>query len=500
MTDRDPTPGDVVIARRTFSAADFNAFAALSGDCNPLHHDATYAASTAIGVPIVPALLAAAPLSGAAGMALPGHRSLILSTEIRALDPIVYDEEVVYSFRVAALSAATRVLEISALALQRRRAVLEGRLRVRIRDDVAVSDHPARPWGTFLPAGRPRRALVTGAGGAIGSACARALAAGGWRVTLQHRAGDVRALRLADELGPAARVEHLQGDLADPNHRAASAQALASMSVTAIVHAASPPLDAAAGALLEVNYTALRALVDAILPGMLEHQEGTIVAIGSEALRSRPEGWEDYVAAKTAAVTFLETIARRQADHGIRGIAIHPAYVSSKFSARHHTGDTAMLLPEEIAEVVVEALTEGERFGSELWVRPGAVEGDAYVPPPSSRLTSVARESLVEDVSAGAQSAVSRAEPDRGSAMAHSLDRRVERVARAVLRLDTSVELDEAALGHTANWNSLAQIELLLALEREFSIDFASADLSASPSLSELKRLVAQKIERRERS
>lgn len=489
VIDRDPAEGDIVVARRTFTAEDFTAFAELSGDRNPLHHDAQYAAGTPVGVPIVPALLAAGPFSAAAGMTLPGCRSLILGVDLRALEPIMFDEEVTYSFRVAAASAATRTLEVSVLALQRGRPVLEGRLRVRVRDDVAPAEGAADAWGTLIPADAPRRALVTGAGGAIGAACARALAARGWQLTLQHRPDDPQAAALGDELGASAAVRFLPGDLAHPKDRTAVAAALAHTPLSAIIHAASPALVAPASTLLEVNYTALRALVEGGLGGMLERQKGIVVMIGSEAIRTRPVGWDDYVAAKCAAATYAETIARRHGNHGLRGVVVHPSFVAGDYSAAHRPDDAAALLPEEVAEVVA-GVVAGEQLDAELWIRPGIVESG----PVRDGLASPTAPVSSSGAPGADLGAPANTDPAASTNDAGTLGGDIERLAREVLRLDASDDLTGAALGRTKNWTSLAQIELVLALEREFSIAFVSSDLSATPSLADLKALVAEKI------
>jgi acyl dehydratase len=56
----------LVTSKRTVSAADIDAFAALSGDINPLHTDETYAATTQYGERIAHGLLVLALVSGLA--------------------------------------------------------------------------------------------------------------------------------------------------------------------------------------------------------------------------------------------------------------------------------------------------------------------------------------------------------------------------------------------------------------------------------------------------
>src|SRR5690242_17094217 len=108
----DFSVGDTVSFARRFTPDDFASFSALSGDRSPLHHDAAYAAQSSLGRPIVPLQLAAAPLSAVAGMFLPGHRSLLLDSQVRAIEPVDYGMEVVYSAQIVAKHSALNVLTI----------------------------------------------------------------------------------------------------------------------------------------------------------------------------------------------------------------------------------------------------------------------------------------------------------------------------------------------------------------------------------------------------
>ena len=64
--------GDLAVFQQSFAQEEFADFARLSGDHNPLHHDATYAADSEFERPIVPMHMTIAPLSRIAGMIFPG--------------------------------------------------------------------------------------------------------------------------------------------------------------------------------------------------------------------------------------------------------------------------------------------------------------------------------------------------------------------------------------------------------------------------------------------
>ena len=63
-------------------------FAELSGDWNPLHTDADYAATTHYGQPILHGAFSAGLVSRLAGMELPGRECLLLNMRLRFVAPI----------------------------------------------------------------------------------------------------------------------------------------------------------------------------------------------------------------------------------------------------------------------------------------------------------------------------------------------------------------------------------------------------------------------------
>ena len=71
--------GDSARRTRTISEADVLAFAAASGDENPVHTDAAYAATTRFGRPIAHGMLTASLISAILGNDLPGPGSVYLN-------------------------------------------------------------------------------------------------------------------------------------------------------------------------------------------------------------------------------------------------------------------------------------------------------------------------------------------------------------------------------------------------------------------------------------
>jgi acyl dehydratase len=80
--------GDSAERACTVTAELVTGFVTLSGDRNPIHRDATFAASTAFGEPIAPGMLTAAFIAAVIGSELPGPGCVYLSQSLKFLRPV----------------------------------------------------------------------------------------------------------------------------------------------------------------------------------------------------------------------------------------------------------------------------------------------------------------------------------------------------------------------------------------------------------------------------
>lgn len=482
MSDRF-TVGDVAWRTYQFTAADFASFAEATGDRNPLHHDDAYAVATDFGRTVVPLAMVAGPVSGLIGTVVPGPGAVILGATYRPLEPVRYDEAVVFSTRVAAVSAATDSLSLRAIAVQAGRVVLEADLEV----TAAVPEAPpgSAACGTFEPAGRRRLAVVTGVPGAIGSATVRRLAAAGWDLAVVHRGGEERVRTLIEHCRAAgAEVEALRIDLAEAADRAQMAGWIREAAPTLLVHAAAAPLASAHRPQFEVGYAALRDLADAAIPGMLRRQEGAIVLVGTAAERYHSPGLADYVAAKSAAASVLRGVRARFGRYGVRTSILAPGYVDGSFSANIRPTDVLALMPEEVAEAIVSEIQEPANEVFTVYLEPGrtdrvGVGGSAVLRAAATAQTASDSPAKVSATESGSAEAV------------HS---RAERSIRGVLGLPTGASLSGGGLGLTEGWDSLRQIQIIVALESEFGVRLRSADLAEARRFEELCDAVAARL------
>src|SRR3954451_1329127 len=153
-----------------------------------------------------------------------------------------------------------------------------------------------------------RTALITGVSRGLGRALATALSGDGWRLVVDGRDGD----RLDDAAAALPRpdlVTALPGDVADPAHRAALADAVGPR-LDLLVNNASdlgPSPLPRLGALpledlqrvLAVNTVAPLALFQAVLPA-LRAASGRVLNISSDAAVEAYAGWGGYGASKAA--------------------------------------------------------------------------------------------------------------------------------------------------------------------------------------------------------
>ena len=88
---------------RTVSAADIVAYAALSGDYNPIHLDAEYASKTPFKARIAHGILSAGYISAVFGMQLPGPGSVYISQTLNFKAPVKIDDVVVTTVKLIEL-------------------------------------------------------------------------------------------------------------------------------------------------------------------------------------------------------------------------------------------------------------------------------------------------------------------------------------------------------------------------------------------------------------
>lgn len=463
--------GDLAIFEQSFEPDAFTQFAAMSGDLNPLHHDADYAAASEFARPIVPMHMTISPLSRIAGMIFPGNPSLYLGHEVRSILPVFYGDRLTYSAKITGLNAALQTLTIRVLVCRDVQVVLEAQMRVKSRLPEWTTSHTMPDLAPAAGA-----ALVTGAAGEIGTALTMALARRGVDLVLVDRGPGPKRDALAKNLervtGKTQKIAFTTADLNDPASITTLCETLADhKSVTSVFHSASPPIDAPLHDLVQVNYSALQQISQAVLTGMLMRQRGVVATIGSVATERVIAGWHHYSAAKAMAAQCLTAFDKSHSEFGVRGLTVLSGLVATEYS-KSLQGSASAMLPQELAEAVVSAALDDQAGGAIMieWngTRAGATgfydNRPAPLPP-------------THDTALTTQAAAPQANGAPKTAAQAVLDAQIESVVRRSLRLADDVSLAGGGVGTTPGWDSLRHIELILELEGLFGIHFGAGDV-----------------------
>ena len=118
--------GQTAETTQVVGAADIEAFAAVSGDVNPVHLDEDYAKTTTFGGRIAHGMLAAAYISAVLGNQLPGPGAIYLSQSLRFRRPVKIGDPVTARVTVKALDAAKGHATFETACLVNGKTVVDG--------------------------------------------------------------------------------------------------------------------------------------------------------------------------------------------------------------------------------------------------------------------------------------------------------------------------------------------------------------------------------------
>jgi NAD(P)-dependent dehydrogenase (short-subunit alcohol dehydrogenase family) len=207
-----------------------------------------------------------------------------------------------------------------------------------------------------------RVAVVTGAGGGIGAALARALADAGARVTTTDLKGDVDVVADVSRADDVGRVLDAAGGAAAVDLYCANAGIGGEQGIG---------LDDEAWArIMDVNVLAHVRAARLLLPGWLERGSGYFVATASAAGLLTQIGAAPYSVTKHAAVAFAEWLSVTYGDRGVGVSCLCPMGVNTDMLNEGLDADDAgtalganvvaaagsVLEPEEVAARVLEAI------------------------------------------------------------------------------------------------------------------------------------------------
>ena len=74
------------------------------------------------------------------------------------------------------------------------------------------------------------------------------------------------------------------------------------------------------------------------------------------------------------------------------------------------------------------------------------------------------------------------------------IDQRIEKIFREVFENDGMQIEDGQSPGNVMDWDSLAQVKLIVGLEEEFGIKFTTEEVTHLKSVGDLKQVIAKRL------
>jgi 3-oxoacyl-[acyl-carrier protein] reductase len=186
-----------------------------------------------------------------------------------------------------------------------------------------------------------RTALVTGASGAIGRACAVALGGRGARIVVAYSSDEQGAAETADQVKSAGGEAVLaQADLTHPGAAKELVAAAGPEGIDILVNNAGLTRDGLLlrmrdqefADVLEVNLVGSFRCTREVLRGMLRRRWGRVVSISSVVGMLGNAGQANYAASKAGLIGLTLSVAREVAQRGITANVVAPGYIPSKLT------------------------------------------------------------------------------------------------------------------------------------------------------------------------
>ena len=200
-------------------------------------------------------------------------------------------------------------------------------------------------------------ALVTGASGGIGSACARLLAKRGYTVLAHANSNLAAAQALCDELcaqrmdahalccnlSDSPAVTQMCKEILHVYHHVDALVLCAGVSHTGLL---TDMTDEQWHRVMDVNVSGSFYLIRALTPDMVSRRSGAIVTISSMWGRSGASCEAAYSASKAAIIGLTQALAKELGPSGVRVNCIAPGVIDTKMMDEHSEETKAILADE----------------------------------------------------------------------------------------------------------------------------------------------------------
>ncbi|MCQ3929433.1 MAG: enoyl-CoA hydratase [Chloroflexi bacterium] len=125
-------PGASASRTKTFTDEDVRTFAHLTGDTNPVHLDADYAATTVFGQRIVHGMLTSALISAVLANDLPGPGTIYLGQNLKFKKPVYIGDTITATVTISQVRAERKIVTFETTCTnQNGEVVIEGEATVK---------------------------------------------------------------------------------------------------------------------------------------------------------------------------------------------------------------------------------------------------------------------------------------------------------------------------------------------------------------------------------
>jgi len=128
----DLSVGQSAELTRTVSDGDLTAFAAVTGDDNPVHLDEAFAKTTSFGGRIAHGMLSAGYISAVIGTQLPGSGAIYLEQTLRFRRPVRIGDEVTARAEITAIDHDRARVTLATVCRVAGKAVVEGEATIMV--------------------------------------------------------------------------------------------------------------------------------------------------------------------------------------------------------------------------------------------------------------------------------------------------------------------------------------------------------------------------------
>ena len=427
---------------------------------------------TIYGSPVVPFHLVIAPLSAIAGVHFPGQPSLYVSHNLRAIEPVYFGDKLTYSARISSIQAASRILRLSIAVFGLGNSIkVAGDMHVKCREREwdPSSNHTL---GEVTTNQQDDLVLIVGASGELGERLAFHHAKQGADLLLTAREKNKELIEIQNHCIAAKReLTFVDCDLTKDNDLFKLKKIIKEKGgLKRVVYCASAPITSNLEEHMSVSFEALKQLCEACLPKFLVKQHGEFVFVSSTAIDSNPQGWENYVAGKAAAVNLISGYNSRYNEFGVRFWSFAPSMFKSEFSRPYWHSDNLPIV-EEIVEEFFEFVLNGQQNEFRL---------------DHSETSSQVENHKIADKPDDLATTPRNAEPENSNANLSFNTKILEDSIYGFLNVPEASKGNDVSMTTYSHWDSAKHIELILYLEETFSISFSARDIEQCTSISKL--------------